>query len=142
MEELFRIIIYLFLLSIFISIPLLLGLIYRTVLKCKYKIRTASVVIAIIFLQLTIIAALYVQPMITYSPNITDDNITKNSVWARETLEKPWAGFYSWNLPILAYRFHITDLSNDYVRAEVFYLPLGKITVLWDGFYDIVEPLN
>jgi hypothetical protein len=103
---------------------------------------TASVVIAIILVQLIIIAALYVQPIITYSPNIMDDTINKYSAWARETLEKPWAGFYSRNLPILAYRFYITDLRNDYVRAEVFYFPLGKITVLWDGLYDIVEPLN
>lgn len=142
MEGLFKIIIYFILLAIFILIPFLMGLIYRSILKSRFRLRTSSVVIAIILVQLIIIAVLYVQPIITYSPNITDDTINKHSVWARETLEKPWAGFYSRNIPILAYRFHITDLSSDYVRAEVFYFPLGKTTVLWDGLYDIVQPLN
>jgi hypothetical protein len=93
-------------------------------------------------LQFLIILYLAFQPVITYDEAITKEDINKYGEVARTKLERPWAGFYSTNIPILAYRFHITELNEGYVVSEVHYFPIGDTMVKWDGLYGIIKPLS
>lgn len=137
MEILFLIVIYIILALSYLFLPLVIGSIYKHTLMKLVKIKSSIIITVLLIIQFGIVSLLYSTPIITYENNISSDVIAKNEEWARETLEKPFAGFYSNRIPLLAYRFHITSLSDSHVVAEVHYFPFGIAEVKWDGeIYD------
>lgn len=141
-ELLFKIFVYGFLILSFLFLPLIIGLIYKFTLEKRLKVKSVLVVFLIIFIQLILLVIVYFNPIVTYSNDISDEIINENAEWAVEILEKPWKGFYSQNIPIIAYKFKILELSDLHVVADVYYLPFGNMKVQWNEFYDIIEPLE
>lgn len=97
-----------------------------------------------LMIQIFALALLYNHPIVTFAETIPQQLVAGKTDWVRGTLGGPWAGFYSSTLPLLAYRFHVTALSDDYVAAEIDYFPAGSIAVEWDRSYgyNITKPLR
>jgi hypothetical protein len=98
----------------------------------------------VLVVQIIVLARLYYHPLITFAETIEDPLRIEKELWANEILAGPYSGFYSSRLPILAYRFQITALSDDYIAAKIYYLPIGSIEVEWDKeyLYNITRPLR
>ena len=105
---------------------------------------SVAVVVIVLVVQTAILMPLYQKPNITFADAIGEPMREKTEAWAHETLAGPYSGFYSPRLPIFACRFHITAISDDYIAAQIFYLPLGIMEVEWDSssLYNITKPLQ
>lgn len=141
-DYVFRVLSYLIIIGCFLVLPLLMTWAYRRLLWRYWNIRPERILYATIAVQIVLVILLSFQPIITYDSRISNEDIQNHGAWGRTILEHPFAGFYSPNLPLLAYRFHIVDLHINYVVAEIHYFPAGKTEVKWDETYEITSPLT
>lgn len=128
---------------IIVSFYLVPGLVL-IVSRRLWRRASRTLLIGVLLTQLFLLVWLRQHPVITYSEQIPQMLLEEKASWVRETLTGPYAGFYSSLMPLLAYRIHVTILRDDYVAAEVYYLPMGSMTVEWDQAYkyNIIKPLR
>lgn len=137
-----RIIIYLIIIACFLLPTLIIAAILNVIIKKFRLIRFIKIFMIIFVIQAIVMLILFFHPVITYDKDIPKSVIQKNDLLTRDLLSK-FSGFYSYNIPIFAYRYHVTYIDDKNISAEIYYLPGGDISIeCSDGIYNQVKHLT
>lgn len=115
------IILNIIILSIYLVFPGWIACVYSLLLKSRFKVKTIYVMLGALFLELLLVGYLYFNPIITYSPEISQSEVEQVMKFINEVdLEvDDIFGFDQKQLPVFVFRYNFEYAYDSYNNRTV-----------------------